>query len=341
MKFSVGYQLRQDNSLITAITENRDRIGEVYFAWQGVPNGRNSRNLNSDLNEFEYWKLQEKQLNEISQLGIPLNLLLNAACYGKNSQSRQFFNNLGDTVEYLSEKFNLKSITTTSPLIAKFFKQNFMGIHVRASVNMEIGTTIGMDYLAEYFDSFYLKRDLNRDFSAIKKIRQWCDKNNKKLYGLANSGCLNYCSSHIFHDNLVAHEDEISQIDNAYEFEGQCRIYLKSEEKRKQWLNITNFIRPEDVVFYEGLFDGIKLATRVNKNPRRIIDAYAKESFSGNLPELLEPDHSVLFYPYVVENKKIPDDFATVVGNCNKNCENCGYCEKVLQNSLVALENNL
>ncbi len=79
MKFSVGYQLREDNSFISAVRENRDSIGEVYFAWQGLPNGRNSRNLNARLNELEYWKFQQNQLKEISEFGIPLNLLLNAA----------------------------------------------------------------------------------------------------------------------------------------------------------------------------------------------------------------------------------------------------------------------
>ena len=69
---------------------------------------------------------------------------------------------------------------------------------------MEIGTTIGMDYIADLFDSFYLKREYNRNLQIITKAREWCNANGKKLYGLANSGCLNFCSTHIFHDN--AHE---------------------------------------------------------------------------------------------------------------------------------------
>ena len=46
----------------------------------------------------------------------------------------------------------MASVTTTSPLIAKFIKNNFEELEVRASVNMEIGTVQGLDYLAEYFD---------------------------------------------------------------------------------------------------------------------------------------------------------------------------------------------
>ena len=31
---------------------------------------------------------------------------------------------------------------------------------------------------------------------------------------LANSGCLNFCAAQIFHDNLVAHESEVSETVN-------------------------------------------------------------------------------------------------------------------------------
>ena len=52
----------------------------------------------------------------------------------------------------------------------------------------------------------------------------------KKLFMLANSGCLNFCSAHNFHDNLVAHEADISKMDNAYNFSGICHEYLKNTE---------------------------------------------------------------------------------------------------------------
>ena len=338
MKFSVGYQLTKNGGFISAVKENRDKIGEIYFALPGFANGRNGRNTEMNLTDYEYRVLQEAELHELSGLGIPFNWLLNAECYGRHAQSRAFFNKIGDTADYLISRYGLGSVTTTSPLIAKFFKQNFPETDVRASVNMEIGTVTGMEYVAEYFDSFYLKRECNRNFAEIEKAKSWCEKNGKRLFGLANSGCLSYCSVHTFHDNLVAHEDETAETDNAYAFEGQCRIFLKDEEKRKRWLTVSNFIRPEDVRLYEGLFDGLKLATRVNRNAAGVIRAYCTGSFSGNLPELFEPDHSALFYPCVIENKKIPDDFGIKTAGCDKRCDECGYCEKALANALLCLE---
>ena len=338
MKFSVGYQFVENNTLIEAILKHHDNIGEVYFSWGDIPNGRNTENLTQFTEPMELKIRLLSDLKVIRDNGIKLNLLLNGNCYGKYAQARVFFNKLGDTIDFLKNNVAVDSITTTSPVIAKFIKQNFSDTEVRASVNMGIGTTEGLDYIAEYFDSFYAKRECNRDFNQLKKLRSWCDNNGKKLFGLANSGCLNYCSTHTFHDNLVAHESEIAEMDNAYQFEGQCRIFLKDIGNREKWFSISNYIRPEDIHLYEDFFDGIKLATRVNKNPKRILEAYIKGSYNGNLPELMEPDHSALFYPNVFDNKKIPDDFAVKTANCDKNCDACGYCKKVLSDSLICLE---
>lgn len=337
MLFSVGYQLCSDDLFLNAVIKNKDHLSELYFAWDDFPNGRSTLSAN-EIYKYEAIKKMQSDFEEIKKTGIGFNLLLNANCYGAEAQSRSFFLKVGDTVDYLKSTYSLSAVTTTSPLIAKFLKQNFAEIEVRASVNMGIESTDGMDYIADRFDSFYLKREYNRDINRLKEARAWCDKNGKKLYGLANSGCLNFCSAHTFHDNLVAHENEIATRDNAYDFEGQCFTYLSAEDKKEEFLRITNFIRPEDVGIYEGLFDGMKLATRVNRNPARIINSYVSGSYSGAVTELLEPDHSKSFYPFIIENKKIPDDFALRVAGCDKRCESCGYCRQVFQKAITSLD---
>jgi len=299
MKYMVGLK-STDEGLLECIKENKENIYEVYFSWGDIPNGRTSQ-VESDL--YTPWEMQELQreaLRELSAEGISLNLLFNANCYGRDSQSRAFFNKVGTIIDYVAEHYGLRSVTTTSPLIAKFIHQNFEGMEVRASVNMEIGTVQGMEYLSEYFDSYYMKRELNRDFEAIKGLHKWCVENGKKMYLLANSGCLNHCSAHNFHDNLVAHEAEIARMDNAYEFHGICKEYLKDESHYQALIEDTSFIRPEDMHLYEPYFEAAKLATRVHKSPGMVLNSYVREKYSGNILELLEPAHNI--YPYVVEN---------------------------------------
>ena len=299
MKYMVGLKTT-DEKLLHCIRENKEHIYEVYFSWGDFPNGRSNQLENLEYVPWELQDMQRSALQELSSEGIAFNLLFNANCYGKDSQSRAFFHKVGTTIDYVAEHYGVQSVTTTSPLIAKFVHENFKGIEVRASVNMEIGTIQGMEYVADYFDSYYMKRELNRDFNAIKMLHQWCRGNGKQMFLLANSGCLNYCSAHNFHDNLVAHESEIAKMDNAYAFQGVCREFLRNENHYQALINNTNFIRPEDMHLYEPYFTAAKLATRVHKNPSMVVNSYVRERYSGNVLELLEPAHSI--YPYVLEN---------------------------------------
>lgn len=306
LKYSVGYQISINNELINHIIKCKNDISEVYFSWGDFPNGRNNQLKSAG---YTPWQAQQKQTEDLKLLhdkGLKFNLLFNAMCYGAESQSRALFEKIGETIEFVKSNYGLQSVTTTSPLIAKFVKMNFENIDVRASVNMSIGTVDGMEYVKDIFDSFYLQRELNHDFAAINELKKWCDANGKKLYALANSGCLNNCSAHVFHDNLVAHETEISIRDNGYNFKGLCSSYLKYDDNRKKLFRITNFIRPEDIRLYENLIPSFKLATRVSNNPSAVIKAYIKEKrYNGNILDLLEPNHSTSFYPWIVDNSKI------------------------------------
>jgi len=299
MKFAVGLP-KNNPAFVDYIIEHAKHIYEVYFSWGDFPNGRSSQTQDEVYAPWELMSMQREMLRKLSDKGITLNLLFNANCYGKNSQSRAFFNQVGETVDYIQREYGLQSVTTTSPLVAKFIKNNFADVEVRASVNMEIGTIQGMEYLAEYFDSFYMKRELNRDFDTIKVLHNWCKDNGKKLFMLANSGCLNFCSAHNFHDNLVAHEAEIAQMDNAYNFGGICHEYLKNEKNYEKLIENTNFIRPEDIYKYDDFFEAAKLATRVHNHPSMVLESYIRGKYSGDILRLLEPAHSI--YPFVIEN---------------------------------------
>ena len=264
----------------------RDALCDVYFAFGSMPSGRKA--VSSEERQLE-------DLGRIADAGIPLHILFNANCYGARAQARSFFAEIGETIERFAADGALTGVTTTSPLVAKFVKDNFPQLETRASVNMEIGTVEGMDYLSDVFDGYYLKRELNRDLAAVRRIKEWCDAHGKRLYLLANSGCLNFCSSHVFHDNLVAHEAEIAREDNGYAYGGTCWKWLAKPENRAKWMGRTNWIAPEDVAKYEGLCTAMKLATRINEHPVRILESYATGSHLGDIMSLLEPNHSALF----------------------------------------------
>ena len=329
MKLIVGYQLCQTDGFIKQIIANGDAVQEVYFSWDTMPSGRSIVGLQQKLLPWEASQMQRQQLKQIAAAGIGLNLLLNANCYGADSLSRHFFQTTGDLIDYLQQEMNLVSITTTSPVIGRFVRENFPELEVKASVNMEIGTPEGMDYLADSFDSFYIKRELNRDIPALQRLRRHCDHTGKKMHLLANSGCLNHCSARQFHDNLVAHEQEIAQKDNAFFFKSACSQFLADPQNRSKLLRVSNWIRPEDLHHYEGLADGVKIATRISPCPGSILDAYVQRKYNGNILELTEPNHAAAFYPQVLNNRVFPEDYFAVRHHCNGDCASCGYCERL------------
>ncbi|MBE7090303.1 MAG: hypothetical protein E7363_00065 [Clostridiales bacterium] len=305
MRFSVGYSTRETDAFLSELIVCKEHIHEVYMSWGDMPSGRSEGAQARTLTEWERYQKQTDDLCRLSAAGVPINLLFNANCYGEQTLSRDFYTRVGDTVAYVASASHLRSVTTTSPVIAKFIKQNFPSIDVRASVNMGIGSVQAMKYVTSSFDSFYIKRELNRNIRALREIRAFCDENGKQMYLLANSGCLAECPAHTFHDNLVAHERAAMRMDNAYAFEGLCREYLGQPNRRDAFVKDTTFIRPEDVHFYEDLTPAMKLATRVSDCPLTILRAYVRGRFSGNLLTLLEPNHAMLLSPWILDNRRI------------------------------------
>ena len=342
MKWLVGYQLTENDAFMSEILRCRDQIQEVYFSWGNMPNGRHASAAHEHLTPSQARRCMEEDLQRLSDAGLEFNLLLNGNCYGGRSLSRSLLMEVCDTVDELSDRFGLSSVTTTSPVLARLVKDNFPDKEVRASVNMEIGTIAGMEYLADVFDSFYIKRELNRDLPALRELCAWCAAHGKKSYLLANSGCLNNCSARQFHDNLVSHESEIVQMNNGAAFSGVCGPYLTraAQEDKGVYLRRLNFIRPEDTGLYEGLVTAMKLATRVNRAPARVLHAYAEGRYAGNLLELLEPDHAKTLYPQVLENQRLPQGYGRQVASCGHICEHggdCHYCRDAAEGALVSL----
>ena len=266
MKLSVGYFLPNEYDCISSIIEdNKNAVDEIYFSYAEEPGGRSAVTTSSEKDFEEKKALQLEELTYISKnLGVKCALLFNANCYGGDAISKNLEKRVVEKTSFLKEKLDLDSVTTTSPFIAKIIKREFKDtIKVRASVNMRVGTVKGMEYLTD-FDGFYMQREFNRDFERIKLLKKWCDENSKTLHLLANSGCLKECSYQTFHDNTVAHEEEIVKNDNVLlKYPSPCWNFMESltdVEKATRILQNT-WIRPEDLIHYEPYFESVKVAT--------------------------------------------------------------------------------
>jgi collagenase-like PrtC family protease len=341
MKYSVGFQLYENGEepFSAIVKAYRDHISEVFFAWQDIPTGRSAIATRHGYTDWSAQTRTEEELRVIKALGVKLDLLFNGNCYGEYAISERLANTVISTIAYLGEVgCGVDIITTASPAIAHTVKKHFPEIEVRASVNMRIGTVKGMAYLSDLFDSFHVQREYNRDLMHLQMLKKWADANGKRLIMLANSGCFVNCSGQIFHDNLVSHEAEICEMRNLSDF--MPYVCHKALKKRENWhmLLENTWIRPEDIHHYEGLFDTVKLATRMHALPGMVIDAYVRESFIGNLLDLFEPGFGRAIAPYIISNADFPEDWFTRTTSYQKLCHECGYCKSVLERVLLQTE---
>jgi collagenase-like PrtC family protease len=341
MKYAVGYQLaEQDEEPFPRLLESyREHISELYFPWMDMPTGRSILSVRRGYTDWTAQERLEKDLSAIKALGIKLDLLFNANCYGDGTLSRNLANKVVSVIDHLGERLGgVDLITTASPFIAHVVKSSFPSMEIRASVNMRIGTVKGMAYMADLFDSFYVQREYNRNLDVLEELKGWADANNKGLLLIANSGCLNFCSGQTFHDNLVAHEAGCGETDNLEGFiPHTCWRFFRD---RKNWPAVlqNSWIRPEDVHYYEGLVKVMKLATRMHALPGLVLQAYTSGRYYGNLLDLCEPGYGPVFAPHVIENSAFPEDWFVHTSSCAKGCHKCDYCSRVLEDVLIKTE---
>lgn len=340
MQFAIGYQLPDEQSSASfpeLVRRYREHIAEVYFPWGSFPSGRAALTERRGYVDWSGQRQLEEDLVALKALGVKLDLLLNANCYGGKAVSQYLQNQVVSVLDHLGELVGLEIVTTASPAVAWIVKQDYPHIDVRASVNMRIGTVRGMQYVGHLFDSFYIQRDVQRDMAYVRELRAWADEAGKRLYMLANSGCLAFCSGQSFHDNLVAHEIEVDECARLESFAPHmCWHYLRD---RTHWPAVlqSTWIRPEDLHHYEELFPVVKLATRMHARPEMVIEAYTIGRYRGNLLDLFEPGYGPAFAPWIVDSAKFPPDWFERTSTCDRQCHRCGYCGAVLETVLTEM----
>ena len=328
---AAGYQHFADGAPFAEIALRHPSVKEVYFPWVGEPSGRPKLGFEEEDDPDELEAALKRDLTRLRGAGVRLDLLLNANCYGAEAMGVALERRIAAIVEKLASWGCRPEIcTTASPFVARTLKSVAPDIEVRASVNMRLTTLQAFQYLAPLFDSYYLGRDVQRNLETVKRFSGWCRANGKKLCVLANSGCLRNCPWQTYHDNLIAHSDAAMKVENVKGWSPHlCWTLYKDPANFAEILKAT-WIRPEDLVRYEGLVDVVKLATRQHANPDMVISAYERGAFEGNLLDLFEPGFSPAFFPNFIDNAAFPSDWFDRASSCPHECSQCGYCESVL-----------
>lgn len=265
-----------------------DEVLEVYgkLATDFVGGGRAS---------FVLFPISKKKASihiaKIHKQGFKFNYLLNAVCIGNRELTRRGHQKIIRLVDWLT-RIEVDSVTVSIPSMFKLIKEKFPSLRINVSVQANINSVkearawdgLGADKIT------LSVLDVNRDFVLLKKIRNAV---RCQLQLVANLKCLRGCPFYRYHENLNSHASQSGHPLNGYMIDYctiRCNLLRMSspiEYIKSGW------IRPEDICHYEDV--GINTLKIVGRQMQtefilKIVNAYAKRRYDGNLLDLL-PTH--------------------------------------------------
>jgi len=324
-KLAVGHFLNAP--FREACAKHLGRIRETFFAWPGVLSCRPAPEWTAELRAQMTGDLRWARAN-----GIELDALFNCNCYGEKAISQELADFVGRTMREMDAEGLLpETVTTTSPFVATILRRDFPQVKIRWSVNQRVHGSVGFECVDELFDSFYASREHHRDLAYLRTLADWAKAHGKTIGLQANSGCLRQCPFQTFHDNLHGHgRIAQSKVGEAFGF-SVFRCKTNYERGNYEDFLRATWIRPEDMVRYEPYVDIVKIATRRHPDPVKVLEAYATNTYDGNLADLMDPAHA---FPKSFDNGRLgrsalwPEVLSCPDAN---NCRHCGRCTRLLE----------
>ena len=312
----------------------------------------------------------ERNIIAIHKAGFKFNYLLNGTCLNNFEWTIGGQRKIGSLLDWLVE-IRVDAVTVAIPYLLVMIKNKYPGLRVAVSTLVGINSVpaarhwedLGADRIT------LLNTDVNRDFPLLRKLRKAV---NCQLQLIANVNCLYRCPFYLQHGNLASHSSQKGHRLKGFVID-YCRISCRyrqivnpAEFIRSPW------IRPEDVGYYEDIgVDSLKLIDRGMNTfwISLILQAYLKRKYAGNLIDLFpsplktlrfnrfDPWHlsRYFFFPgfvnifkllklrgllkdpaVYIDNQKLDNFLEFFTKNdCNlRSCRDCGYCEKIAQETV-------
>jgi predicted nucleic-acid-binding Zn-ribbon protein len=291
-----------------------------------VQNKYNSGRRNSLLPQISLSELK-KYIKYSKENGIKFTYTLNAPVLQNIEITKK---GIYEIKEFLKKLYDIGvlEITASLPPLIEIIKSTNEKFKVKCSAIGGINTANkALSYKKLGVDKIVIDEGINRKFEILKDII--------KAYGeeielMVNVICYNGCVYRQFHYNSYCFESAVAYPEYKY-YNIRCNQRMLNDPS----IYIKNsWIRPEDIKHYYDIgIKYFKLQGRdmiMDANPCKAVEYYFKESFNGNLWELI-----MLFVsgnPSIVniDNKKLDDFIKPFLQNknfCTNSCNECHYCE--------------
>ncbi len=320
IKYSLGYN--HDIAMLDMIKPYIHNISEIYFPIPSdlLGSGRGIMQRNKYRDEIL------RIINFCKEHRIGSNLLINPSCEGKFIGDER---HMARTLKYvidLSEQ-GLSSVTLTNPLYVELIKKHIPSMEIQVSVISSIDSVEKANFFKNLGASVVIpERDKNRNLNFLKELKA---KSGMKLKIMVNEGCINSCIFRNMHYNYVAHH--IGENDQADLF---C---FKVMKQKPHFFFKSAFVRPEEIKLYAGITNEFKLVTRLSSTDKikKMIEAYSSQNYDGDLSDILDSVYQTSFFSKI-DNKKIDRfGFFNKLADCDKDCNNCNYCEQLVKECCV------
>jgi collagenase-like PrtC family protease len=178
--------------------------------------------------------------------------------------------------------------------------------------------------------SMVVDETINRQFTTLRRIREAFGP---EVQVIVNSICHQDCQYRMFHYNQISGDSAcaFNEVSGAY-YPLRCasRLYEDLANYFK-----TTWIRPEDLHYYTEVgITSFKMQGRqwvLHGDPIRAVECYFKESYEGDLKELLFMFAPSEQFRLSVQNGALDGflrPFAERESFCSRDCTTCDYCDQ-------------
>lgn len=223
-----------------------------------------------------------------------------------------------DSLKRLVEHFGVSSVTVANPTLARRIREEWPEIEIAASVLMGIARPAQVLMVQDCVDAITPDNSLVRDLDGLRRLREAFAG---EIRLIVNEACIPGCPHRTQHFYEMGYGD----------FHPQSLCQQMLEER--PWLRLTGaWILPRHLVYYEGLYDSLKLAGRVTLRDR---DRYlAVLSGYVHREEILPRD--IGGGPAsVLEAIDMPDELFESILHCDKNCYTCSICRDYYEQAVA------